>query len=67
MAAAERPRMRIDQRQPTTPWKTGLLTAERIETYRKAIEPLQEAIAATKAARQSIFKWVKASAWAREA
>lgn len=52
--------MRIDQRPPTAPWQTGLVTAQQIETYRKAIRPLQEGFAAAKVARQGIFKWMKA-------
>jgi hypothetical protein len=67
MTVAQRRRMRIDQRPQTKPWKTGLLTAEQIESYRKAIEPLQEALAATKAARQGIFKWLKGRVSAQEA
>lgn len=61
MAAAKTSCMRIDQRQPVTPWKAGLLTDEQVVSYRKAIEPLQQALAATKAARQRIFKWIKGS------
>lgn len=59
MRAAQRSNMKIDQRPPTTPWKTGLVTVEQVETYQKAIGPLQEGITAAKAARQGIFKWMK--------
>ena len=41
------------------PWKTGLVANEQVETYRQAIAPLQANLAATKAARQRAFKWMK--------
>jgi hypothetical protein len=59
MRVAQKSNMKIDQRPPTTPWKTGLVTAQQVEAYQKAIGPLQEGFAAAKAARQGIFKWMK--------
>jgi hypothetical protein len=35
------------------------MTAEQIEIYRRAIAPLQESLAAAKAVRQEVFKWMK--------
>jgi hypothetical protein len=35
------------------------MTAEQIEIYRRAIAPLQESLAAAKAVRQEVFKWIK--------
>jgi hypothetical protein len=35
------------------------MTAEQIEIYRRAIAPLQQSLAAAKAVRQEVFKWVK--------
>jgi hypothetical protein len=67
MGAAQSTHMKIDQRPPTIPWKTGLMTTEQVETYKKAIEPLQEGIAAAKAARQGVFKWLKGQVSLREA
>jgi hypothetical protein len=57
--------MRIDQRAPTTPWKTGLLTPQQKETYQKAIGPLQEGFAAAKSARQGVFKWLRSGSTAQ--
>jgi len=67
MRAAQSARMRIDQRPATAPWKTGLLTTEQVETYKKAIAPLQAGVMAAKAARQGIFKWMKGRISPREA
>ncbi|HEX4645851.1 MAG TPA: hypothetical protein VH598_09600 [Verrucomicrobiae bacterium] len=35
------------------------MSPEQAEAYRKAIAPLQASLAATKAARQEVFKWIK--------
>lgn len=35
------------------------MTAEQVEIYRRAIAPLQESLAAAKAARQAVFNWLK--------
>jgi hypothetical protein len=35
------------------------MNAEQIEIYRRAIAPLQESLAAAKAVRQEVFKWIK--------
>ncbi len=37
----------------------GQMTDEQVETYRRAIAPLQESLAAAKAARQAVFNWLK--------
>jgi len=35
------------------------MNADQIEIYRRAIAPLQESLAAAKAVRQEVFKWIK--------
>jgi len=42
------------------------MTAEQIEIYRRAIAPLQESLAAAKAVRQEVFKWIKGSVFPSE-
>jgi hypothetical protein len=42
-----------------TPWQKERMSPEQAEAYRKAIAPLQASLAATKAARQEVFKWIK--------
>ncbi len=46
--------------------KKGPMTTEKIEVYRRAIAPLQESLAAAKAVRQEIFKWIKGGVSALE-
>jgi hypothetical protein len=42
------------------PWRKGPMPAEQVERYRRAIKPLQRSLAAAKAARLEVFRWLKA-------
>ncbi len=41
------------------PWLRPAMTAEQADNYRKAIAPLQKTLAAPKAARLELFKWLR--------
>jgi hypothetical protein len=41
------------------PWQKGPMPAEQAEIYRKAIAPLQQSLAAAKAARREVFRYLK--------
>jgi len=51
--------MMIGERLRIVPWQKGPMAAEQAEIYRKAIAPLQQSLAAAKAARRNVFRWLK--------
>ena len=51
--------MMIGEKLRIMPWQKGPMAAEQAEIYRKAIAPLQQSVAAAKAARSNVFRWLK--------
>jgi len=51
--------MMTGERLRIVPWQKGPMAAEQAEVYRKAIAPLQQSLAAAKAARREVFRWLK--------
>jgi len=46
--------------------KKGPMTPEQVESYRKAVTPVQQSLAAAKSARQDVFRSLKNRATAPE-
>jgi hypothetical protein len=53
--------MMIGERLRIVPWQKGPMAAEQAEVYRRAIAPLQQNLAAAKAVRWNVFRWLKGS------
>ncbi len=51
--------MMYGERLRIVPWQKGPMAKEQAEVYRRAIAPLQQSLAAAKAARRDVFRWLK--------